>query len=178
MKNLIFGILFCAATFVALNNPIEVANPVAEEQKEIHHLQPYADILKVTPNDIYRKIHKESSWNPEAVSHDQGASGLWQARKMVRQEMGLSKPLKDYTIEEQLVFHLHFCVKNGWLQMVDQIPAEDRSFQLWLLGFLPAYAGSSDWRTIPHYAYKSNKGLDLNGDKKVTISELRKWYQK
>lgn len=183
MKKLFFYVMVaCIITGCLFSKTLEPPEENKKIKKTKEIIQEYskvlinnAELLKVSPEDLWKKFQKESSWNPKAISHDRMASGLWQARKTTRKELGLNKPLKDYTSKEQIIFHTYFCVKNNWLKIVEKIPQKERGFRLWLIGFSPKNVMKNTY-TFPNKVYKSNPGLDLNKDKQITLKELKEWY--
>lgn len=128
--------------------------------------------LEVSPDDLMAVMAFESGFDPQCVNGSSGASGLIQFTEISLDEINRTTG-KSYTKEdilsmdalEQLdVVYLH-CKGNGDISTLSD---------LYMSVLCPAAVGKDDdycLYSIGTQAYEANKGLDLNGDGRITKAE-------
>ena len=117
-------------------------------------------------------MNSESGIKSDAVNKQSNATGLIQFMPKTAQGMGTSvERLKKMTPLEQLDYVEKF-LKTTKKQAGFSENAKLSAGQLYALVFMPAKAKQEVFTTKGEKAYNWNKGLDLNKDGKITMTEL------
>ncbi len=133
-----------------------------------------AQRLNCDPNDLMGVMNSESGIKSDAVNKSSNATGLIQFMPKTAKSLGTTtSKLKAMSPEEQLVYvekYLTQAKSNAGFKSDDKIGAGT----LYTLVFLPARAGREVLavKGEGNSYYESNRGLDKNGDGKITKDEL------
>lgn len=136
-----------------------------------------AQRLNCNYDDLLAVMNSESGLNPQAVNRTSGASGLIQFTSVAVKEMnkvyGMNLSLvkiRNMSAVEQLdLVEKYFkMTKNRAFSSNHRLSAAD----LYSLCFLPGRASRDVLTQRGENYYSSNRGLDVNGDGKITKSDL------
>lgn len=185
VKNNIILISFLAM-FAFMFFPIKNFNkPNINNEKNIspttryskQELAVFAEILQVLPQDLERKIYKESGiqYNAKNGQHH----GLYQFSTQVRRDLSMDSKIDDYSHTEQHIAHLMYCMNHHWFDVIDNFHTSERGFRLFLLGFAPKYILSQSTDTLGLMYMADNGNIDAkygNNDGRITIQEVENFY--
>lgn len=132
--------------------------------------------LRIDPNWLMMVFWKESKLRPDAVNNITQATGLIQFMPATAISLGTTtSALKSMSNVEQLdfVYKYYYPYRNYITK------AED----LYLITFYPnadkKHAGTlskpDEW-VFPDAVYQANKGVDMNGNGQLSISDVREWF--
>ena len=123
-------------------------------------------------NALMAVMNSESGLKSTAVNKSSGATGLIQFMPSTAKGMGTSTAaLRQMSPEQQLVYVEKFLIRNKKMAGFGENEKLQQG-QLYALVFLPAYAKREVLTVAGHKFYNSNKGLDMNKDGQITISDL------
>lgn len=135
--------------------------------------------MDISPDWLMALIHSESHFNAlQKNQRGSGAYGLLQLKPVAYASMGIKQvsqsPLKQLEYAGQ------------YLQIQKKVHGKFRNFtELKLAVLYPSALKKPNWHVLfkyPSKRYKQNKGLDVNNDGKITVSDvhnkMRKQYTK
>ena len=132
--------------------------------------------LKCDYKDLIGLMNSESGLNPQAVNKRSRATGLIQFMPATARELGTTvDELRNMSALEQLDYVEKYLsnAKNIRFGKNEKLDAGE----LYALTYLPARANRSVLAKSHEKYYTWNRGLDLNGDGKITKSELAQRVQ-
>ncbi len=128
--------------------------------------------LNCNYKDLLAVMNSESGLNSKAVNPNGGATGLIQFMPSTAAELGTTtEALKNMSPTEQLDYVEKYYLKNkkiAGFNTNEKLDAGD----LYALTFLPARAKRETLTVNTESYYRWNKGLDINGDGKISKTEL------
>lgn len=125
------------------------------------------------PNDLMCLMNSESGLKTTAVNKSSGATGLIQFMPATAKGLGTScSALKNMSPEEQMVY-VEKCITDS-KRMAGLGNQKIGAGTLYALIFLPSRAGRDIITTSGEKYYSSNKGLDIDGDGKISKADLAK----
>lgn len=136
-------------------------------EKKIHGI---AKALNVPPDWVMALIHSESNFNPKKTNtKGSGAKGLIQMMPIIYKDLGIKKvPSSPY---QQLDYAKRYLLKKK-----EQHGEFKTLADLKLAVLYPDAIGEPNWHVLfqkPSKTYRQNRGLDLNKDGKVTVSDVK-----
>ena len=135
-----------------------------------------ANRINCSADDLMALMNSESGLNHDIVNGI-GATGLIQFLPKTAKGLGTTTAaLRQMTPEQQLVYvEKHLTTTKKWAGFSDSERLGPGT--LYALVFLPAYAKRdvlADRDNDPNGYYSSNKGVDIDGDGKITKADLAK----
>jgi hypothetical protein len=148
------------------------SNRTAFEQK----VKSIASRLGINPDWLMIVMYAESRLNHLAENPNSSAAGLIQFLSKTLLQLGISKTqLLSMTNVEQLDYVEKYFVMQG-------LKGKMKSYYDVAFGvFLPKYVGASDSTVIASSGtdtYNANRGMDTDGDGKLTVADVKRWYGK
>ncbi len=140
-------------------------------QNFLEKVKEVAKRLKCDYRDLIGLMNSESGLNPKARNKKSRATGLIQFMPSTARELGTTvDELMNMSAIDQLDYVEKYLsnakrIRFGSNEKLD-------AGELYALTYLPARANRSVLATSNEKYYKWNKGLDLNGDGKITKAEL------
>lgn len=154
--------------------PLYLADRAAEHitdmvtfQKKVNGI---ADALQIPADWVMALIDSESSFNPQKKNaKGSGAKGLIQMMPIIYEDLGIKKvPTSPF---KQLDY-----AKRYLLEKKEQYGKFQTLTDLKLAVLYPYAIGKPNWYVLfekPSKAYRQNRGLDLNKDGKISVSDIR-----
>lgn len=146
------------------------SNRTAFEQK----VKQIASRLGINPDWLMIVMYAESRLNHLAENPNSSATGLIQFLSKTLLQLGISKPqLLSMTNVQQLDYVEKYFVMQGLKGKMKSV--YDVCFGV----FLPKYVGASDSTVIANAGtdtYNANRGMDTDGDSKLTVADVKRWY--
>lgn len=128
--------------------------------------------LNCNYKDLLAVMNAESGLNSKAVNPNGGATGLIQFMPSTATELGTTtEALKNMSPTEQLDYVEKYYLKNKKIAGYNTNEKLDAG-DLYALTFLPARAKRETLTVNTESYYRWNKGLDINGDGKISKTEL------
>ena len=138
----------------------------------LNEVKSLAKDLNCDYKDILAVMHAESGLNSAAVNKKSGASGLIQFMPKTAKGLGTSvEAIRNMSATEQMVYVREYMTKakkNAGFSESDKLTAG----QVYSLVFMPARAKREVLTTSDELAYQWNAPTDLNGDGKITRTEM------
>lgn len=126
--------------------------------------------INCNPNDLLAMMYSESGINPHRVGYN-GATGLIQFLPGTARGLGTSTAaLKNMSAIQQMDYVEKFFMKNK--KMFYNSNAKLDAGTMYALCFLPAYAKRETLCSRGSGYYRSNSGVDMNKDGKITKTDL------
>ena len=135
-----------------------------------------AQKIQCDPNDLMAVMNAESGLKADAVNKASNATGLIQFMPATARELGTTvDELRNMSALEQLDYVEKYLsnAKNIRFGKNEKLDAGE----LYALTYLPARANRSVLAKSHEKYYTWNRGLDLNGDGKITKAELAQRVQ-
>ncbi len=132
-----------------------------------------AEKIKCNPNDLMAVMYSESRFSA-SIQNSIGATGLIQFLPKTAKQLGTStSALKNMSAEQQLDYVEKFYIENKKMAGFKPDDTIDTG-TLYALAFLPAYSKREVLCSVGSTYYSKNSGLDYDGDKKITKTDLAK----
>lgn len=148
------------------------SNRTAFEQK----VKDIANRLGINPDWLMVVMYAESRLNHQAQNPNSSAVGLIQFLDKTLASLGINRTqLLSMTNVQQLDYVEKYFVNLGVKGKMKDV------YQVCLAVFLPKYMNSPDSTVIANSGtatYNANKGMDTDGDGKLTVGDVRRWYGK
>lgn len=120
----------------------------------------------LNPADMLALMRSESSLNPQAVNASTGATGLIQFMPATARSLGTTtEALRGMSAAQQMQY------VEKYFDSV-RLPQGASAGQLYAYVFLPGRARREVLTAAGENFYEANRGLDMDGDGRITISDL------
>lgn len=161
-----------AASKEIKSNRVKNSAVAAELGEEfLEKVKQIAKRLNCNYKDLIGLMNSESGLNPKARNKRSRATGLIQFMPATARELGTTvDAIRNMSAIEQLDYVEKYLAKAKKIRFGSREKLD--AGELYALTYLPARANRNVLATSNEKYYKWNKGLDLNGDGRITKQEL------